>query len=70
MRWVCNGWIRVGHADFMLLMSISFALSDQRERGFWWNMGFTLESKSYGNVDIGAVTQDGAINDNVENTII
>ena len=30
---------RVGHVDFMLFVSISFALGSQCERGFWWNMG-------------------------------
>ena len=31
---------RVGHVDFMLFVSISFAMSSQRECGFQWNMGF------------------------------
>ena len=31
----------VGHVDFMLFVSISFALGSQCERGFWWNMGLT-----------------------------
>ena len=39
LHWVGEGWIRVGHADFMLFVSISFALGGQRKRGFWWNMG-------------------------------
>ena len=29
----------VGHVDFMLFVSISFALGSQRERSFQWNMG-------------------------------
>ena len=29
----------VGHVDFMLFLSISFALEGQQKRNFWWNMG-------------------------------
>ena len=32
--------IRVSHVDFMLFVSILFALGTQRERFFSWNMGF------------------------------
>ena len=42
---VCVGFHRVGagvgHVDFMLFVSISFALGIQSEPVFWWNMGFT-----------------------------
>ena len=32
----------VGHVDFMLFVSISFALGSQRERSFQWNMGLSI----------------------------
>ena len=32
----------VGHVDFMLLVSISFVMGSQCERGFWWNMGLCV----------------------------
>ena len=31
----------VGHVDFMLFVSISFALGSKRKRNFRWNMGLT-----------------------------
>ena len=31
----------IGHVDFMLFVSISFALVNQSELTFLWNMGFT-----------------------------
>ena len=34
----------VGHVDFILFVSISFALGSQCERGLWWNMALTLNS--------------------------
>ena len=37
---------RVGHVDFMLFVSISFVLGSQRERNFWWNMGFRVPMPS------------------------
>ena len=40
LPWVFALGIRVGHADFMMFVSISFALGSQRGLGFWWNMGF------------------------------
>ena len=30
----------VGHVNFMLFVSISFAVGSQRKRIFQWNMGF------------------------------
>ena len=43
-RWAREGWVHIGHVDFMLFVSISFvsipfALGSQRESSFWWNMG-------------------------------
>ena len=32
----------VGHVDFMMFVSISFALGSQHKCSFQWNMGFTL----------------------------
>ena len=32
----------IGRIDLMLFVSISVVLGSQHERGFWWNMGFTL----------------------------
>ena len=32
---------RIGHVDFMLFVSISFALGSQRKCVFQWNMGFS-----------------------------
>ena len=29
-------WHRVGHVNFMLFVSFSFAVGSQGKRGFWW----------------------------------
>ena len=35
----------ISHVDFMLFVSISFALGSQRKRNSWWNMGFRLHDQ-------------------------
>ena len=42
-HWVCESWVYIGHVDFMLFVSISFALCSQCERVFWWNMGLSMD---------------------------
>ena len=46
---------RIGHVDFMLFVSISFALGSQRKRGFQWNMGLTPHAPFV--VNIGLTTR-------------
>ena len=40
-RWVISHWHHVGHVDFMLFVSISFAFGSQHEPDFWLNSGLT-----------------------------
>ena len=42
-RWVCESWVYIGHVDFMLFVSISFALGSQCKLIFWWNMGLSMD---------------------------
>ena len=42
--WVCEACNRVSHVDFMLFVSILFALVTQREPGFRRNRGFISRS--------------------------
>ena len=37
-----RGWVRIGHVDFMLIVSFLFPLGTQREHCFWWNIGLIL----------------------------
>ena len=41
----------VGHVDFMLFVSISFALVSQRKPSNQWNMGFNLRALKLHNLN-------------------
>ena len=38
LHWVHEGLVCVRHVNFMLFVSLSFALGSQHERGFCWNI--------------------------------
>ena len=38
-----NNIVPVGHVDFVLFVLCFLALGSQREHGFWWNTGLTVQ---------------------------